>query len=63
MINLELGRYAEAEENILVSLNVLKTIYEDDHAEVATTLNNLGLLYSELGRYQEAEMQYKKRVC
>jgi len=33
-----------------------------DHSSVATTLNNLGLLYTPQGRYAEAESLYTRAI-
>ena len=35
-------------------------IEEDDHPDVATTYNNMGLVYKKQGKYDEALAMYEK---
>ncbi len=57
------GRYAEAEPLYQRSLALREKIFGPMHAEVATSLNNLGLLYRAQGRYAEAESSYKRSLA
>ena len=49
------GRYGEAEPLLVEALIIRKQLLGSEHPEVATTLNNLALLYQTQGRYEEAE--------
>ena len=53
------GRYAQAEPLLKRSLQIRETKLGPDHPDVATTLNNLALLYKKTGRYAEAEPLYQ----
>ncbi len=48
------GRYSEAEPFYLEALQMRKDLLGQEHPNVATSLNNLALLYSNQGRYSEA---------
>ena len=41
---------------------IRKKIYEEYHADVAASYNNLGVVYSDLGKYNEAKEYYKKAL-
>ena len=60
MLQLNLGRYAEAEKNLLHALELSRTSAGPKHAETLTKMNNLAYLYSRLGRYRDSEQLYKK---
>ena len=49
------GRYAEAEPFHQCALAIKEKALGPDHADVATSLNNLAELYRTQGRYAEAE--------
>ena len=49
------GRYGEAEKTLKRSLEVLENKLGKDHPQYAKTLDQLGSLYRELGRFEEAE--------
>ncbi|WP_414756479.1 CHAT domain-containing protein, partial [Anabaena sp. CCY 9910] len=49
------GRYAEAEPLFHQALEMRKRLLGQEHPDVATSLNNLALLYNRQGRYAEAE--------
>ncbi|WP_377477211.1 MAG: CHAT domain-containing protein [Microcoleus anatoxicus] len=56
------GKFNEA---ILVAKQALilaQSIHPGDHVDVATSLNNLGLLYCSQGHYDEAEPLYKQAL-
>ena len=56
------GRYAAAIPLIQRSLILLKKIWGINHLDVATSLNNLALLYKAQGRYREAEPLYQQSL-
>jgi len=45
------GRYGEAEKTLKPSLEVLENKLGKDHPQYAKTLDQLGSLYRELGRF------------
>jgi class 3 adenylate cyclase/Tfp pilus assembly protein PilF len=49
------GEYAASERLAAKALAILEHAYGPAHADVARALNNLGVLYMELGRNEEAE--------
>ncbi len=49
------GEYGAAEQYCARALAILENAHGPDHPEVSRALNNLGVLYMELGRYVEAE--------
>ena len=57
------GRYVEAIEVAEEALEVTKKTFGPDHPQVATSLNNLALLYDAQGRYAEAEPLYKRALA
>ena len=56
------GNYGEAEAQIRLALEAAKAFGPDD-LRLATTLNNLAVLYDEQGRYAEAEPLYKRALA
>ena len=56
------GRYEEAEPLFQRSLEIKEKALGGDHPDLATTLNNLALLYSDQGRYEEAEPLYQRSL-
>lgn len=51
-----LGRLDEAEQALLTALDIYQQIYGDQaHPRLAAAHNNLGRVYQEAGRYEEAE--------
>ncbi|PNW31396.1 UNVERIFIED_CONTAM: hypothetical protein BEN50_02795 [Euhalothece sp. KZN 001] len=49
------GKYSEAEPLYEQALAMRKRLYDGDHPDVATSLNNLAGLYEAQGQYSEAE--------
>jgi len=56
------GCYREAEPLFKQSLEIRRKIYGEYHPNVATSLNNLALLYYEESKYNEAEPLYKQAL-
>ena len=57
------GQYSEATTLIEEALKIRKNLYpEQDHSDVATSLNNLAFLYQAQGRYTKAETLYKEAL-
>ena len=48
------GRFSEAESAYRRALQIAELVHGKDHAETASTLGNLALLYADLGRHGEA---------
>ena len=57
-----MGRYAEAEPLYRRSLAIREKQLGRDHPDVATSLNNLAVLYQAMGRYAEAEPLYRRSL-
>ena len=51
----EQGKYSEAIPLAQEALIIRQQVLGEEHADVANSLNNLGLLYQSMGRYQQAE--------
>lgn len=56
------GRFNEAIEIAKQALILAKSLHSGDHTYVASSLNNLGLLYKSQGRFSEAEPLYKQAL-
>ena len=56
------GRFSKAICAGKEALKVAENTFGSDHANVATTMNNLALLYNEQGKYAEAEPLYKQAL-
>jgi CHAT domain-containing protein/Tfp pilus assembly protein PilF len=56
------GRYADAEFLLKRSLAIREKILGTDHPDVASSLNNLGLLYIRQGQYAQAEPLLKRSL-
>src|SRR5262245_41351878 len=54
------GRYAEAERLFLQALALAETVLGRDDLEVSTILNNLGVLYKYMGRFDEGARMYRR---
>ena len=61
MYNL-LGEYNQAKELHEKALIIDKKIFGEDHANVATSYNNLASLYNRLGDYNQAKELYEKAL-
>ncbi|NIS69438.1 MAG: tetratricopeptide repeat protein, partial [Proteobacteria bacterium] len=56
------GRYSEAAKVAEEALKVAEKTFGPNHPNVATSLNNLALLYKAQGKYSEAEPLYKRAL-
>jgi tetratricopeptide (TPR) repeat protein len=56
------GKFNEAIAIAKQALTLAKSLHPGDYPYVATSLNNLALLYSSQGRYSEAEPLYKQAL-
>jgi tetratricopeptide (TPR) repeat protein len=56
------GNFNEAIAIAKQALTLAKSLHPGDHPYVATSLNNLALLYNSQGRYSEAEPLYKQAL-
>ncbi len=56
------ARYTEAETFLQHSLHISEQVLGPDHPDVAYPLNNLAILYSDQGKYAEAE-PYSSAPC
>jgi len=56
------GKYAEAIPLAREALRLAEQALGPDHPDVATSLNNLALLYSEMGAYGQAEPLYQRAL-
>jgi CHAT domain-containing protein/tetratricopeptide (TPR) repeat protein len=57
------GKYNEAISLAEKALAIRKKVLEENHLDVATSLNNLAQLYDSQGRYSEAEPLYKEALA
>ncbi|MHC4592394.1 MAG: tetratricopeptide repeat protein, partial [Planctomycetota bacterium] len=56
-------KLAEAEPLYRRALTIQEKVLGPEHPRVATSLNNLAVLYGELGRHEEAEPLYKRSLA
>jgi tetratricopeptide (TPR) repeat protein len=56
------GQFSKAIRAGKEALKVAKNTFGSDHANVATTMNNLALLYSGQGKYAEVEPLYERAL-
>ena len=57
-----LGEYNQAKELHEKALIIRKKIFGEDHAAVATSYNNLALVYERLGEYNQAKELHEKAL-
>ena len=57
-----LGEYNEAKELYEKALIIRKTIFGEDHADVAASYNILASVYERLGEYNQAKELYEKAL-
>ena len=57
-----LGEYNEAKELHEKALIIRKKIFGEDHADVATSYNNLASVYDMLGEYNQAKELHEKAL-
>ena len=57
-----LGEYNQAKELHEKALIIRKTIFGEDHADVATSYNNLASVYNSLGEYNQAKELHEKAL-
>ena len=57
-----LGEYNQAQELHEKALVIRKKILGEDHASIATSFNNLALVYDSMGEYSQAEGYYQKAL-
>jgi tetratricopeptide (TPR) repeat protein len=56
------GQYTQAELFLIKALNIREKILGQEHPDVATSFNNLGLLYYSLGKYDLVEPLYQRAL-
>ena len=57
-----LGEYNQAKQLHEKALTIRKKIFDEDHADVARSYNNLALVYNSLGEYNQAKELYEKAL-
>ena len=57
-----LGEYNQAKELHEKALIIRKKIFGEDHADVATSYNNLASVYDSLGEYNQAKELHEKAL-
>ena len=57
-----LGEYNQAKELHEKALIIRKKIFGEDHADVATSYNNLASVYNSLGEYNQAKELHEKAL-
>ena len=57
-----LGEYTQAKELHEKALTIRKKIFGEDHANVATSYNNLASVYNRLGKYNQAKELHEKAL-
>ena len=56
------GEYNQAKELHEKALIINKTIFGEDHADVAKSYNNLASVYDSLGEYKQAKERHEKAL-
>jgi tetratricopeptide (TPR) repeat protein len=57
-----LGKHGPAERNLIEAAGLYTALGPDYAIRIATIQNNLGLLYQETGRYEDAERQHREAI-
>jgi tetratricopeptide (TPR) repeat protein/CHAT domain-containing protein len=57
------GKFSEATVIAEKTLDLAFSLYQGDHSDLATSLNNLAFLYDYQGRYSEAELLYQQALA
>ena len=57
-----LGEYNQAKDLHEKALTIRKKIFDEDHADVATSYSNLALVYNSFGEYNQAKELYEKAL-
>ena len=57
-----LGQYNQAKELHEKVLTIRKQIFDEDHADVATSYDNLALVYGTMGEYNQAKELHEKAL-
>jgi len=55
-------KYSEASICFQKSLSIIERIHESEHPDIATSLNNLAVLYHEQGNYDKAESLFERAL-
>jgi len=61
-VYLQLGQYNEAKQYHEKVLIIRQKIFGEDHADVATSYNNLGSVHWQLGKYNEGKQCHEKEL-
>ena len=56
------AKYVDAEPLFSLALRIVKQIYGQEHRDVASALNNLGVLYKDMGDYSKAHLLLEEAV-
>jgi tetratricopeptide (TPR) repeat protein len=62
-VALDAGNYSLAGTALAEGMSIREKLLDPEHLDVATSLNNLALLYGSQGRYAEAEPLYKRALA
>src|SRR3990172_6446668 len=57
------GLYAEAEMLVDEIIKTAESLFQDEHPDLATSLNNIAVLYKVRGNYQRSESFHKKALA
>ena len=57
-----LGEYSQAKEFYEKALTILKKIFGEDHADVATSYSNLASVFDRLGEYNQGKDLHEKAL-
>jgi tetratricopeptide (TPR) repeat protein len=57
------GKFSEAEPLFMEALTLRRRLYMRDHAELAGSINNMAVFYSNQGRFAETESLYKEALA
>ena len=57
------GAFQSGVEFALISVSISEAVEEVDHPDMATSLNNLAMLYNKQGKYDEAEPLYQRALA
>lgn len=60
---MRLGKYDDAEKNLLRALEIRKKLYPRDHADIALSLDNMGTLNHEKGNLPQAEKYFQEALA
>jgi eukaryotic-like serine/threonine-protein kinase len=59
---MRLGKYEDAEKHLVRALEIRKTLFTGNHADIAESLDNMGTMYEEKGDLPQSEKYFRQAL-